>query len=51
MTIEEILLKPVKASRVWKHGEKFLKFRRMHQRYKKGRLGKIELAIVGRRYR
>lgn len=49
MTVEEILLKPVKTSRVWKHGEKFLKFRRMHQRYN----GWIEAErpYAGRRYR
>lgn len=50
MTIEEMLLKPVKTSRTWKKGEKFLKFRWMHQRYKSWWY-EGDLPFMGRRYR
>lgn len=50
MTIEERLLKPVKTSRTWRHVEKFLKFRWMHQRYPKDEL-EARLPFMGRRYR
>lgn len=52
MTIIKTLWEQAKSSRAWRHGNKYLKFRWMHyHRYKKGRLSKIELAFMGRRYR
>lgn len=50
MTIDEIFWKPVKMSRTWKKGEKFLKFRYLHQRYPKEQL-EVFLPFMGRRYR